>query len=394
MILNFKKKFAKLSLFKFANLLVLSISIFATMKLMLTLIKTLSLSKVDGNSLVSVKKNPQAVTLSVALPDTSQQVSSSNSLLKSKPKKIELVGKFTTPEKFQKSQELQTIVDDVVTLVAAKQLPKKSLSLTLIDAKTREYGGYQQKVLRYPASVIKMFWMLYFYTQVEKGILKETGFTRSLNNMIKKSDNYAASYILDTVTDTRSGKLKDKKYANWLQKRLKINKFFQQAGYEKIYLSQKTFPVSQNFYRPKGFDLKMRSHGGKHNRNKITSQQAATLLYEIYKGQALLAKSNQKMANLLKIDVQTRSRMLARENIQGFNPVRGYLSEPLPSNVYFGGKAGWTSYCRHDAGYIATPDGKTAYILVVFGGHSTYSKDWNIFPKISRLVFNRMKNRN
>ena len=393
-MLNRKKKFAKLSLLQFANLVTLAISIFTTIGLILTLIETLSLSKADVSSSVSVKKTSQAVTPSPALPDISQQVSSSNSLLKPEPKKREFPGKFITPAKFQKSKELQTIVDDVVTLAAAKKLPKKQLSITLIDTKTGEYAEYQQQQLRYPASVVKMFWMVYFYTLVEKGLLKETDFASSLNNMIKKSDNYAASHILDTITDTKSGEnLKGKKYTNWLQKRLKVNNFFHQAGYKKIYLSQKTFPVSQKFYRPKGSDLKMRTLSGKPIRNNITSQQAATLLYEIYQGQALSTKSHQKMANLLKIDAKKRSRMLSKQNIQGFNPVRGYLSQPLPSKVYFGGKAGWTSYCRHDAGHIATPDGKTAYILVIFGEDSAYSRDWNIFPKMSQLVFNRMKNR-
>ena len=393
-MLNRKKQFAKLSLLKFANLLTLVVSILTTIGLIVTLIKTLSLSKTDVRSSVGVKKISQPVTPSPVLPDMSQQVSSSNSLLKPEQKKIEFVDNLTTPAKFQKSQKLQAIVDDVVALAAAKKLPKKPLSVTLIDTKTRKYAEYQQKKLRYPASVVKMFWMLYFYDQVEKGILNEKDFTTYLSNMIKKSDNYAASYVLDAITNTKSGKdLTGKKYANWLQKRLKVNKFFHQAGYEKIYLSQKTFPVSQKFYRPKGSDLKMRSHLGKHNRNNITSQHAAILLYEIYQGQAFSANSNRKMANLLKIDAQTRRRMLSKENIQGFNPVRGYLSESLPSNAYFGGKAGWTSYCRHDAGYIATPDGKTAYVLVIFGEHPTYSRDWNIFPQMSRLVFNRMNHR-
>lgn len=392
-MLNRKKQFANLSLLKIANLLTLVISIFTTLGLMVVVKKNLSLSKIDISSSVNVKKKSQAVTPSPVLIDMSQQVSLSNSLLKSKQKKIEYASKFITPKKFKKSQKLQAIVDDVIALATANKLPNKSLSVTLIDTKTRYYAGYQQKVLRYPASVVKMFWMVYFYAQAEKGTLEETDFTKSLKNMIKKSDNYAASHILDTITDTKSGEyIKGKKYTDWLKKRLKVNKFFHKAGYEKIYLSQKTFPVSQNFYRPKGSDLRMQSHSKKRIHNNITSQHAATLLYEIYKGRTFSANSNQKMKHLLTIDAQTRSRMLRKPNIQGFNPVRGYLSQSLPSNVYFGGKAGWTSRCRGDAGYIATPDGKTAYILVLFGEDPAYSRNWNIFPKMSRLVFNRMKN--
>ncbi|MBD2771570.1 hypothetical protein [Iningainema tapete] len=56
-------------------------------------------------------------------------------------------------------------------------------------------------------------------------------------------------------------------------------------------------------------------------------------------------------------------------------------------------KSSWTSGSRQEAAYISTPDGKTAYILVVFAEDRAYAYDWEIFPQISRLVFNRMTNR-
>ena len=98
------------------------------------------------------------------------------------------------------------------------------------------------------------------------------------------------------------------------------------------------------------------------------------------------------MAQLLTIDSETRNIKKSDKNPNEFNPVRGFLSESLPNNVQFMGKAGWTSDTRNDAAIIATPDGKAAYILVVFADDSSYADDWDIFPSISELVFNRMTN--
>ncbi|EAW46753.1 hypothetical protein PN465_15450 [Nodularia spumigena CS-584] len=96
------------------------------------------------------------------------------------------------------------------------------------------------------------------------------------------------------------------------------------------------------------------------------------------------------MADWLSIDAATRIEKRKEQNPNVFNPVRGFFSESLPTDVYFGGKAGWTSGSRQEAAYIATRDGSAAYILVVFGEDRAYAYDWKIFPKISNLVLERM----
>jgi D-alanyl-D-alanine carboxypeptidase len=123
---------------------------------------------------------------------------------------------------------LQAIVNDMVELATDQSLPKKPLSITLIDAKTSETAGYQQDTPRYPASVIKMFWMVVLYAQIEKGIWKnEKDFAPYLAKMIKESDNEAASFILDEVTGTRSEpELKSEKFKLWKNKRQQVNRFY------------------------------------------------------------------------------------------------------------------------------------------------------------------------
>lgn len=306
----------------------------------------------------------------------------------------ELVYNVQTPPKFRKSQALQSIVDDAVNLAIAQGLPKQRLSITLINANNLEYAEYQQKKQRFPASVVKMFWMVYLYAQIEKGIWNEADFGQTINDMIKRSDNNSASYILDATTQTQSSKnLSDKEYQDWLNHRQQVNRFFQKAGYEKININQKTFPITyQKIYEPEGADLRMRGNPQDPIRNKITTYQAARLLYEIYTQQAVNQFYSQKMINLLSIDAATRIAKRDQQDPNEFNPVRGYFSESLPTDVDYGGKAGWTSGSRQEAAHIVTRDGKTAYILVVFGEDRAYAYNYKIFPKISELVFQRMRN--
>ena len=303
----------------------------------------------------------------------------------------ELAYNVQTSPNLNKNEKLQKTVDEIVDFTKNQKFPIQPLSITIIDVETGEHAGYQQEKLRYPASVVKLFWMVNLYAQIEKGILSETEFPEYLDAMIQKSDNEAASYIVDRITKTEYRQnIKGEEYKNWRKKRLKINQYFQKAGYEDINVSQKTFPIpSLKLARPKGSELKLRKNSQKANLNKISTQQVARLLYEIHHNKSVSEKSSLKMAELLTIDAGTRNLKRHDKNLNEFNPVRGFLSASLPDKVDFKGKAGWTSGSRNDAGIITTPNGKS-YILVVFGEDRAYAHDWQIFPDISQLVFNQM----
>ena len=303
----------------------------------------------------------------------------------------ELTYNIQTSPNLNKNRKLQKIVDEVVAFTKSQKFPIQPLSITIIDVETGEHAGYQQEKLRYPASVVKLFWMVNLYAQIEKGILSEAEFPEYLDSMIQKSDNEAASYIVDRITKTEyKQNIKGEEYKTWRTKRLKINQYFKKAGYENINVSQKTFPIpSLKLSRAKGSELKLRDNPQKQNRNKISTQQVARLLYEINKNQSVSEKSSSKMARILTIDAETRNIKRHDKNLNEFNPVRGFLSSSLPNKANFKGKAGWTSGSRNDAAIITTPNGKT-YILVIFAQDRAYASDWEIFPDISKLVFNRM----
>ncbi|NJL10740.1 MAG: hypothetical protein HC908_12810 [Calothrix sp. SM1_7_51] len=74
-----------------------------------------------------------------------------------------------------------------------------------------------------------------------------------------------------------------------------------------------------------------------------------------------------------------------------FNPVQSLLGESLPHiDVEFYSKAGWTNLVRTEAAMVHIKKQKSNYILVVFGEHSAYANNGQIFPQISRLIYQRM----
>ncbi|ARV60393.1 hypothetical protein BZZ01_18730 [Nostocales cyanobacterium HT-58-2] len=301
----------------------------------------------------------------------------------------EVVYNLTKPPKFKHSQQLQTIVNDVVELAAAQNLPKMPLSITLIDAKTNETAGYQQETPRYPASVVKMFWMVVLYSQIENSLWEnEKDFAPYLAKMIQESDNEAASFIMDQVTGTRSeSELKGEKFKVWQNKRQHVNRFFRQAGYKNISIAQKTFPIDYiHLQEPEGSESQLLDNPK--NWNRITTQHAARLLYEIcYAKQAVSPQASQKMCGWLKRDLNPKA--WRSPDSYDFNPVRTFFAESLPyKRVQFYSKAGWTSFSRAETAMIVT-ENKT-YILAIFAQDSAYADDIEIFPKMSRLVYKRM----
>lgn len=333
---------------------------------------------------------------STSSPILSSSVSPSPSS-ESKNKNQELIYNVKQKPQFQQSQELQMIVAQLVDLAKRKGMSTEPLSITLIDVKSGKEASYQQEKLRYPASVVKLYWLVILHAQLnQRTLLKNEQLNKDLIKMIQKSDNEAASRILDQITYTQSGShLNSTEFNVWLEKRQKTNRFFQTAGYQEINISQKTFPIPYlNLFEPQGRELQMRGFLDKPIRNKITTQQTSRLMYEIATQQAVSVEDSKKMLELLSVSTTTRINNKANQNPNIFNNVRGFFSQSLPDNVYFAGKAGWTSNSRTETAYITTKNGEIAYILTIFAEDRSYAYDWNIFPEMSKIVFEYMNNKN
>lgn len=222
---------------------------------------------------------------------------------------MQLSYNVTTPPSFNLSKKLQDIVDNIINSVQLKGLPIEKLSISLIDLSDSNcctYASYLDGETRYPASIVKLFWMVELYNQYKaKTIPEETALNKELYKMIQDSSNESASRILDKISRTESGKdLPRSKLDNWIARRYSVNQFFKQAGYQNINISQKPFPIPYlNLDRPQGRDLQIRYVSGneaKPVRNYLTTYSVARLLFEIYTNQAVGSQYSTQMKALLK----------------------------------------------------------------------------------------------
>ncbi|MBW4434305.1 MAG: class A beta-lactamase-related serine hydrolase [Pelatocladus maniniholoensis HA4357-MV3] len=304
------------------------------------------------------------------------------------------------PPKFKKSEKLDKHVNIILDYIKEKNLPTQGLSITLIDLNKNTISGYQQDSPRYPASVVKLFWMTILEAKIKQGFLPLSYTINSdLNAMMLKSDNDAASRIVDLVSGTYSyeKKLSEEQFQTWKQQRQSLNFFFQKAGYKDINVSQKTYPISYlKVTEPKGADLQLRGdHPNNPRRNKITTYQTARLMYEIFTSQAVGPEYSEQMIGLLTRDLHPEAWKLQPPNPDEFNPVENFLGESLAPDadqLVFASKAGWTTASRQEVAYVATKDGKSRYIIAIFGEDPAYAASKNVFPDISRLVFESMRN--
>ncbi len=292
------------------------------------------------------------------------------------------------------SLKLQQIVDAVVNLVEQQKLPTSALSLHLIDVKTQTFAEYRSQTPRFPASVAKLFWMVAVYDQVEAGRLPAEELTHTAEcqtdicKLIKKSDNEAASRILDRLTGTTSRPEPEKNdFETWLNKRHSINHFFQEAGYKNLDISQKNFPVPYlKMEKPEAWDLQMRGDPKQPIRNQMSAEQAARLMYEIVTEKAVSPQASSDMMQLLERDLNPKVWKQDESN-----QIQGFLGESLKaSEVRLISKVGWTSETRFEVAFIESKSGEVSYVLTVFGDGAIYSKNWKIFPAISKLVDERM----
>ncbi len=296
--------------------------------------------------------------------------------------------------KLQTNPQLEDIVNNIVTLAASKGLPTETLSISLIDLKSQTYAGYQERIPRFPASISKLFWMVALYANFESEMLAldlirtDALCKTDICRMMQKSDNESASRIVDKITKTTSGsQLSLDEYASWIEKRNYLNAFFQNAGYDRIDINQKNFPIPYlKLDEPQGRDLQMRGRDRKPIRNQMTTEQAARLMYEIFTGQAVSPQASTAMQNLLTRDL--RPEVYKQEQ---YNSVEGFLGESLPRDrIYFASKVGWTLASRQEVAYITTNEGDVAYIIAIFGDDKLYGNDWDIFPEMSLKVFQEM----
>ena len=238
----------------------------------------------------------------------------------------------------------------------------------------------------YPASVVKLFYLVVVQEWLEKGMSQTSGeLDRALRDMIVDSSNDATSLIVDIISGTTSGpQLSPGPFETWKYQRNIINRYYQSLGWEEmqaVNVCQKTWGDGP-YGRERAFYGEMFE-----NRNMVTTDATARLLHSIVGGVTVSSERSQSMMNLLKRSLQLEE--LSQNSDE--NQVTGFLGGGLPKNSQIWSKAGWTSTVRHDAAYIELPD-QRPYLLVVFTEGKEQATSREILPFVSGKIAEAVSN--
>jgi beta-lactamase class A len=278
--------------------------------------------------------------------------------------------------------DLQALVDKAVETTKAKfaegKLGNDQLAVTLVnlrDFTNPVRASYRGEAQIYPASVIKLFYLVAAHRQMEDGILKDTPeLRRAMRDMIVPSYNEATGYVVDLLTGTTSGpELSEPELEEWHHKRDAVNRYFSSLGYVNINVNKKPWcegPYGRETQAIKAF---------KPERNLLTTDAAARLLTDIVTGKAVSRDRCEQMKSLLKRDFSAPG--------DGEVQSHDFTSRALPPAAKLWSKAGYTSATRHDAAYVKLPNG-AKFVLVTFTVE--HAEDRDIIPTVARVIVDGM----
>ena len=280
-----------------------------------------------------------------------------------------------------KSAALQDLVNEAghtaLTKFADKKLTESQLSITLIDLHDPQHpttASFRGNERVYPASVVKLFYLVAVHRWLEDKKIQETDeLRRAVRDMIVDSSNEATQYVVDVLTQTTGGfELQPKEMEEWQYKRNAVNRFYASLGYTNINVNQKTF--CEDAY---GRERVSRGPNGE-NRNKLTTDATARLLSEIVNGHAANQARTAQMMELLKRDFAGTS----KDNDDQGHGFTGIALQGM-TGAKLWSKAGWTSTTRHDAAYVELPNG-AKFVLVTFT--TDHANEREIIPTVAKVV--------
>ena len=233
-----------------------------------------------------------------------------------------------------------------------KDFPKltaDNLALSVLDLSNPKKvmrSDYHGDAPFYPASLVKLFFMVAIFHQDHPTPEIE----RALREMIHVSDNDAAAFLVDVLTDTTSGpELQGKALEDFLERRRSLNRYFASLGYDvSVFIKPWSFG-------PFGRDMQIMGEN-LINRNRASANSIGSLLLWIVRRQAVSPQASEAMLSLLE-----RSLAPLRPDE---NQVERFFGEALPEGARLWSKEGDTSEVRHDAAYVELPN-RGKYIIVI-----------------------------
>jgi hypothetical protein len=251
-----------------------------------------------------------------------------------------------------------------------------ALTLAMPDGRASPLGwNHRGDRPAYPASVVKLFYMVAVYAWRAQGRLRASReLDRALSAMIRESSNDATNYIVDLLSDATGGpELSPAAFKRWMSRRQAVNRYFgawRWPEFAAINVLQKTWDEG-----PYGRERQARTRI-RNSRNLLTTDATARLMWAIERGAVVSRAASRAMLSLLE-----RQPCDGGEN--GDNQVSGFLGEGLPPASRLWSKAGWTSDTRHDAALIELPNGRR-FILVAFTEGREQSTNKKLLPLLAR----------
>jgi beta-lactamase class A len=273
----------------------------------------------------------------------------------------------------------QNLVDKAVALAVEKfatiHLSPDDLAVTLVDL--RDFRNplrtdHRGDAPTYPASVVKLFYLVAAHRQMEDGKITDTPeLRRALHDMIVHSGNDSTGYILDVLTGTTSGpELPPEELAAWHEKRNVVNRYFHSLGFTDINANRKTWNNG-----PFGRDMQAVTQFTP-AKNSLTANATARLLVEIAAGRCVSAARCAQMLDLMKRDFTSPQ--------SADHQALDFMGAGLPPTAKLWSKAGYMSLVRHDAAYIELESG-AKLVLVIF---TNRPDEKGIIPEITRSIAN------
>ena len=254
--------------------------------------------------------------------------------------------------------------------------PRKAVETSILPPRGASHGGTR---LRYPASVIKLVYLVAAEAWLQRGLLREEAeLRRALAAMIQDSSNDATGYVVDRLSGTTSGPvLRPEDRQLWESQRQLVNGWLQDLHWPELEgcnACQKTWGDG-----PYGRERVFYGEAME-NRNRLSTEATARLLQAVMASQLVSPPACTRMQSLLQRSLDPAARALDPEN-----QVDGFLGEALPEGSRLWSKAGWMSQARHDAAYIEPPHGPACLLVVMAEGEAA-AADTALLPAIARSV--------
>ncbi|MEM1293709.1 MAG: serine hydrolase, partial [Cyanobacteria bacterium P01_H01_bin.162] len=307
---------------------------------------------------------------------------------------------FQTRAVITDSASLMQIIDGAVDLITAQGLPTASVSMSLVDltGDCCDYAAYQDQQPRYPASIVKLFWLVALYGHYDAGQLQPAIDIYPEDEILMShySNNGASSRVVDALTQTVSGEnLSPAELQAWIDARTRLNDYFLLAQYPDLNIAHKTFPIPDlDMPARTGRELQF-AHGepdtvsSARQRNYLTTAAVARLLYEIDAGQAISPEFSDRIKQHL-----SHSTNPAVWQWEEPNAIAGFFGEYLPPDAELYTKLGFTfDDGRQEAAIIASPDQQVRFALVIFANDPAFSGDATILPTVARYIYDQMHQR-